>query len=423
MKIYHVETQEAYDELMIELEEKGCEWRDGEKLTDIDEFSTHGKDTYVYEERCEISISSGDYFKKYHSDVPVIEYKAKGENMTVYHVETKEAYDELMIELENKGYTWNSDAKPRNYNGFKWYEESTLIITRDKELKIVFDSINLYVCDEVENIIKYKEKGENMKLYHTETQVDYDALMIELEEKGYKWLSGDKPTCFSYWKQEKENSCVEISGKDITFGSIEWHKKEYPGTPIIKYKAKGENKHNLQKIAFDVSVAIESFARGISESESDLKEAKSSAKNLIEKIDDYLETLKPKFKVGDYVTVDVNGRTIIAKIDALRENKKEAHGLWYDKTRVNVKQDYWFLTEGNKFRHATPSEIEEYEVALTFHKHGRKPFEVKKGDLIRTPSKDFTFICNPEYYTKEEFLDYSWEFRSPVEEVNEWLEK
>ena len=45
MTVYHVETQEDYDELMIELEEKGCEWRDGEKLTDFDEFSTNGKDT------------------------------------------------------------------------------------------------------------------------------------------------------------------------------------------------------------------------------------------------------------------------------------------------------------------------------------------------------------------------------------------
>ena len=89
-----------------------------------------------------------------------------------------------------------------------------------------------------------------------------------------------------------------------------------------------EMKHKLQEVAFDVSVAVESFSRDIkfeikkSTVEADLQEAKSSAKKLIEKIDEYLETLKPKFKVGDYVTVDVNDRKIIAKIDALRENKK-----------------------------------------------------------------------------------------------------
>ena len=156
MTVYRVETQEDYDELMIELEEQGYKWRGGEKLTDFDEFSTHGKDTYVYEECCEISISSGDYFKKHYSDVPVIEYKAK---------------------------------------------------------------------------------GENMKLYHTETQVDYDALMIELEEKGYKWYSGYKPTSQNYWSEDKEKSCIKTSDKYITFGSIEWHKKNYPDIPIIEYKA------------------------------------------------------------------------------------------------------------------------------------------------------------------------------------------
>lgn len=182
-----------------------------------------------------------------------------------------------------------------------------------------------------------------------------------------------------------------------------------------------EMKHKLQENAFDISVSIESFARGISEAEADLKEAKSSAKKLIEKIEYYLESLKPEFKVGDYITVDVNGRKIITKIDELRENKKEAHGLWYDKTKVNVKQDYWFLTKGSKFRYATPTEITEYEAALTFHKHGRNPFEVKKGDLIRTPSEKITLIWNPENYTKEEFIDYRWEFLKTVEEVNEWL--
>lgn len=182
-----------------------------------------------------------------------------------------------------------------------------------------------------------------------------------------------------------------------------------------------EMKHKLQENAFDVSVSIESFARGISEAEADLKEAKSSAKKLIEKIEDYLESLKPEFKVGDYITVDVNDRKIITKIDELRESKKEAHGLWYDKTKVNVKQDYWFLTKGNKFRHATPEEIAEYEVALTFHKHGRKPFEVKEGDLIEYPNGQNIMIYYPEIFSKSDFLNDGFKLIKTAEKVNEWL--
>ena len=131
---------------------------------------------------------------------------------------------------------------------------------------------------------------------------------------------------------------------------------------------------------------------------------------------------EPDFKVGDYVTVDINGRTIIAKIDALRENKKEAHGLWYDKTRVNVKQDYWFLAEGSKCRCATSEEIEEYEVALTFHKHGRKPFEVKRGDIVYLKGYDKNiFLDSGNIYKKHNFIDGDVGLVKTAEEVNEWL--
>ena len=76
-----------------------------------------------------------------------------------------------------------------------------------------------------------------MKIYNTKTQADYDALMIELEEKGYSWVTEQKPTYFRYWEKYGVNTCIEIVGKEITFGSIEWYKKEYPYIPLIEYKA------------------------------------------------------------------------------------------------------------------------------------------------------------------------------------------
>ncbi len=331
----------------------------------------------------------------------IFEYKEKGENMTVYHVETKEAYDELMIELEEKGRKWLGGVKPTQLDEFKNYDKDTYIYDESGVLSFSDGYYFKAFCSN-ETLIEYKVKGENMKLYHTETQVDYDALMIELEEKGYKWLSGDKPTSEDYWIGDKEDTCIAISGKEMTFGSIEWHKKECPGIPIIKYKAKGE------KMAQEV--------------ESDLQEAKLSAKKLIEKIGEFLETLKPEFKVGDYATVDVNGRKIIAKIDELTEKKKMAHGLWYDESKNIVKQDFWFLSKGNIFDHSTPEEIAKYEVALTFHKHGRKPFEVKEGDLIEYPNGHNIMIYYPEIFSKVDFLNDGFKLVKTAEEVNEWLE-
>ena len=79
MTVYHVETQGDYNALMIELEEKGCEWRWGEKPTQLDKFKNYGKDTYIYDGSGVLSFSDVEYFKKHHSYEPLIEYKAKGE--------------------------------------------------------------------------------------------------------------------------------------------------------------------------------------------------------------------------------------------------------------------------------------------------------------------------------------------------------
>ena len=166
----------------------------------------------------------------------------------------------------------------------------------------------------------------------------------------------------------------------------------------------------------------------------ELEKLKSSVKNMIENIDECLETLKPEFKVGDYVTVDVNGRKLITKINELKENKSEAHGLWYDRTLVTVKQDYWFLSEGSIFRHARPEEIAEYEVALNFHNHGRKPFEVKSGDIILDDEgnilkdEEVRFLSalpknsKKESLIKGRYAKKHYTFLKTVEEYNEWLE-
>ncbi|EAG7320883.1 DUF3310 domain-containing protein, partial [Listeria monocytogenes] len=44
-----------------------------------------------------------------------------------------------------------------------------------------------------------QNKEETMKLYHVETQEDYDALMVNLEEEGYRWNDKEKPTEYSSW--------------------------------------------------------------------------------------------------------------------------------------------------------------------------------------------------------------------------------
>lgn len=82
-----------------------------------------------------------------------------------------------------------------------------------------------------------------MKIYHVETQEDYDALMVELEEQGVLWDSGVKPTSLNHWIDYKEDTTVHLEDeKVITYASLGFVEGVYPNTPIQKYKEiKGYN--------------------------------------------------------------------------------------------------------------------------------------------------------------------------------------
>lgn len=85
--------------------------------------------------------------------------------------------------------------------------------------------------------------SEDIKIYHVETQEDYDDLMIKLEGQGYKWFSGDIPTIKpQYWDKQREDTAIVLNSFDehhITRGSISWCKGFYSGAPVVKHKAKG----------------------------------------------------------------------------------------------------------------------------------------------------------------------------------------
>ena len=87
-----------------------------------------------------------------------------------------------------------------------------------------------------------------MKIYHTETQADYDALMVELEAVGCKWFSGRKPTeATTYWKLNSIETCVKIDKKVIAYNEKGYYAMRYPSIPIIKYKEKADDKMRFTK--------------------------------------------------------------------------------------------------------------------------------------------------------------------------------
>lgn len=179
-----------------------------------------------------------------------------------------------------------------------------------------------------------------------------------------------------------------------------------------------EMKQKLQKNAFDVYVAVEIVAaRGISKAEDELQEAKSSAKKLIEKIDDYLETLKPEFKVGDYVVDE--------RLDYITKIKRISNGFVYGSKIYDLDDSRFgglnFGCSIESIRQPKSEEIAEYKSALNFHKHGRKPFEVKQGDILRDDEGNIFFVDFPSIRNKEYFTSRDYTFIKTAEEVEEWL--
>ncbi len=83
--------------------------------------------------------------------------------MKVYHVETQQDYDALMIKLEAWGYTWSDGYFPKSVNKFPYFKEQTAVaIYHDSKLikHENIDDVRLYTKDK---IIEYKARGEKME--------------------------------------------------------------------------------------------------------------------------------------------------------------------------------------------------------------------------------------------------------------------
>ncbi|EKB1221289.1 DUF3310 domain-containing protein [Listeria monocytogenes] len=92
-----------------------------------------------------------------------------------------------------------------------------------------------------------------MTLYHVETQEDYNALMVELEEEGCEWsYTGNKPTKDGHWHFFKGDTVIEKYYIYLGVASKEYCEKVYPDTPIRKYKAKQDEVAKLHDAAANI---------------------------------------------------------------------------------------------------------------------------------------------------------------------------
>ena len=76
-----------------------------------------------------------------------------------------------------------------------------------------------------------------MELYHTQTREDYNALMDDLDKKGFEWLSGHKPHKFDGFEEYQSKTILEVSDDGIGYFSMSFYKQNYNEVEVIEYKA------------------------------------------------------------------------------------------------------------------------------------------------------------------------------------------
>ena len=184
-------------------------------------------------------------------------------------------------------------------------------------------------------------------------------------------------------------------------------------------------KQQSHDLVVNIVSTIGTFTTGLELSDDDLAKTQKLVKELGDSITEFIDGRRPKFVVGDYVVGEgdkyYKGK-VISLIEEMSEDEKLLCSFYIPKTN-----EFFNFLESDEpeintefSRHATPEEIAEYEVALTFHKHGREPFEVKKNDIVSID--DCKRIINyPDQWEKDEFVVRGVTLLKTAEEVNEWL--
>ncbi|KGL45050.1 hypothetical protein EP56_05690 [Listeriaceae bacterium FSL A5-0209] len=110
-----------------------------------------------------------------------------------------------------------------------------------------------------------------MKMYHTETQRDFDALMIKLEREKMTWPDGVKPTdekLSHCWRANGSATCIRVEGGTITYDDIVYRTQVEPGIIIEKYKANDINNDGVyvqvdKKVVFIEDVPTTGFGQTV----------------------------------------------------------------------------------------------------------------------------------------------------------------
>lgn len=107
--------------------------------------------------------------------------------------------------------------------------------------------------------IPLNKEEKRMKIYHTETQEDFDALLGKLKNEGYSWFFGEVIPSYDseLWERYKQDTVVHIEEEGVSWGSLSYAKYLHPNTPIEKHKVKQDE---VSKWFENTANAMKAFA-------------------------------------------------------------------------------------------------------------------------------------------------------------------
>lgn len=123
-------------------------------------------------------------------------------------------------------------------------------------------------------------------------------------------------------------------------------------------------------------------------------------------------------KVGDFIisTSKLSGSEWTGYIDSIDGSLIE--GFFY-KREVSEMSSGYAIVQMKNARIATDADKREYEEALVFHHHGRKPFKVEVGDMLANILGQ-KFIVESKNWSKEDFINGNYSFIATKEEIKAW---
>lgn len=180
MKIYHIEAQEDFDELLKKMKNEGWTWFFGEAITpdDSELWERYKQNTVVYVEEEGLSYGTLSYAKYRYPDIPIEKYKAEKNSE-----ELSDIPEEVLGAVVKFWEIWNDKGPVGDYTDImsiinKYADKRQLFKDSSFGVSSGFDKDGVFHSDNVNNPAHYTSGGIETLDYIKAKVSDYPSYAI-----------------------------------------------------------------------------------------------------------------------------------------------------------------------------------------------------------------------------------------------------